>query len=311
MELYAIDPTVRFAGRAARPSGRCARCSPIASTATCARLAHHVAEPGAVRPAEIEYASLDELCAAEEYWRDRHPALADASPAARQEIATVLLDYMRRELGDPGRLPGPGLPGEPEAAEQPAADRALGDRRGRRLMAHAIVLFPRSRAARRLPRQRLRLCPRRLRPVPAPLEHASARRRASSRSDDTETIIRAPARGAPRGRAGRGRGSPATGRRARLPAPRLRAASGSRRRQPRLPRPDPHAAPVRDGGHTNPFFVDFYQGVAADCRASRRASTPPRCSREDRTNARSASGKASCRSSSARRRWSWASTSPS
>lgn len=47
---------------------------------------------------EIKYQSLDELCAAENYWADKHPSLAAASPAVRAKIASVLLDYMRREL---------------------------------------------------------------------------------------------------------------------------------------------------------------------------------------------------------------------
>ena len=47
---------------------------------------------------EIDYASLDELCAAEEEWADMHPALADAAPAVRAEVAKILLDFLRREL---------------------------------------------------------------------------------------------------------------------------------------------------------------------------------------------------------------------
>ncbi|MBF6596052.1 MAG: DEAD/DEAH box helicase [Thermaceae bacterium] len=46
----------------------------------------------------IEYLSLDELCAAEGEWADKHAALATASPETRMKIARVLLDYMRREL---------------------------------------------------------------------------------------------------------------------------------------------------------------------------------------------------------------------
>ena len=46
----------------------------------------------------IEYAALDELCAAEEVWQGRHEALATASHDARKHVARVLLDLMRREL---------------------------------------------------------------------------------------------------------------------------------------------------------------------------------------------------------------------
>ncbi len=47
---------------------------------------------------EIEYEALDEVCAAEDVWAARHEALAKAAPKRREEIARTLLDYMRREL---------------------------------------------------------------------------------------------------------------------------------------------------------------------------------------------------------------------
>lgn len=47
---------------------------------------------------EIAYASLDEVCAAEDLWQHTHPALASARPADRRELSRVLLDLMRREL---------------------------------------------------------------------------------------------------------------------------------------------------------------------------------------------------------------------
>lgn len=46
----------------------------------------------------VEYSSLDELSGAEEEWESCHPALASASPATRAKVATVLLDFIRREL---------------------------------------------------------------------------------------------------------------------------------------------------------------------------------------------------------------------
>ena len=46
----------------------------------------------------IDYLSLDELCSAEEEWRNAHPALADASPEVRMRVARNLLDYLRRGL---------------------------------------------------------------------------------------------------------------------------------------------------------------------------------------------------------------------
>jgi ATP-dependent helicase YprA (DUF1998 family) len=47
---------------------------------------------------EIQYQSLDELCAHETLWSKHHPALAGASPSVRSAIAKTLLDYLRREL---------------------------------------------------------------------------------------------------------------------------------------------------------------------------------------------------------------------
>ncbi|MDP9477784.1 MAG: DEAD/DEAH box helicase, partial [Actinomycetota bacterium] len=47
---------------------------------------------------KISYDSLDDLCAAEDVWEGRHPALAGASPETRSRIAKVLLDDMRRRL---------------------------------------------------------------------------------------------------------------------------------------------------------------------------------------------------------------------
>lgn len=47
---------------------------------------------------QMEYASLAELCEAEDVWGEAHEILVVASPQTRMTIATVLLDYMRREL---------------------------------------------------------------------------------------------------------------------------------------------------------------------------------------------------------------------
>ncbi len=46
----------------------------------------------------IRYQDLEELCAAEEVWRDRHWVLAKASPEERAQACQVVLDYFRREL---------------------------------------------------------------------------------------------------------------------------------------------------------------------------------------------------------------------
>lgn len=47
---------------------------------------------------EIDYMDLDAVCAAEDVWADKHPALVSATPPTRMRVAKVLLDHMRREL---------------------------------------------------------------------------------------------------------------------------------------------------------------------------------------------------------------------
>lgn len=47
---------------------------------------------------EIAYNSLDELCSAEEIWKDFHPALAAANIDTRKNVTRNLLDLIRREL---------------------------------------------------------------------------------------------------------------------------------------------------------------------------------------------------------------------
>jgi superfamily II DNA/RNA helicase/very-short-patch-repair endonuclease len=47
---------------------------------------------------DIDYLSLDALCADTPKWRDLHAVLATATPAERRNAGKVLLDFMRREL---------------------------------------------------------------------------------------------------------------------------------------------------------------------------------------------------------------------
>jgi ATP-dependent helicase YprA (DUF1998 family) len=47
---------------------------------------------------QIAYESLDELCAAEEEWADKHVLLARASADTRRRVALAVLDHLRREL---------------------------------------------------------------------------------------------------------------------------------------------------------------------------------------------------------------------
>src|SRR6266704_528973 len=46
----------------------------------------------------ITYLSLEEVCGDEDVWRNCHAALSSATPATRETVSTVLLDFMRREL---------------------------------------------------------------------------------------------------------------------------------------------------------------------------------------------------------------------
>src|SRR5919202_4056690 len=46
----------------------------------------------------VRYDALDELCAAEDVWRTRHPLLAAATPGERQQACQTVLDTLRREL---------------------------------------------------------------------------------------------------------------------------------------------------------------------------------------------------------------------
>lgn len=47
---------------------------------------------------DIEYVSLEDVCAADDLWQNAHPALAGTTPEIRQQVCKVLLDFMRREL---------------------------------------------------------------------------------------------------------------------------------------------------------------------------------------------------------------------
>lgn len=97
-ELYAVDPTVKFQQKA--ETERALREVLAYRIYQDLRRGWRVTSPnleqcGLLR---IDYASLQELCQAQEEWADCHPALADAAPATRVEIARTLLDYLRREL---------------------------------------------------------------------------------------------------------------------------------------------------------------------------------------------------------------------
>ncbi len=98
VELYADDPTVRFA--AATETQRALKDVLAYRVYRDLQQGWRVTAPnleqcGLLR---VDYQSLSELCAAEDVWRPLHPALATASPAKRESITRVLLDHLRRSL---------------------------------------------------------------------------------------------------------------------------------------------------------------------------------------------------------------------
>ena len=98
LEQYAVDPTVKFAAlkhtqgalrqvlgyRLYRDLQKGWRIT-LPNLEQCGLL-------------NIEYESLDELCAAEEEWTGAHEALVTAAPEHRSAIARTMLDWMRRGL---------------------------------------------------------------------------------------------------------------------------------------------------------------------------------------------------------------------
>lgn len=94
---------------------------------------------------EISYPSLDEVCAAQDVWQRRHPALVSAAPATRYTVAKVLLDLMRRELAIKvdyldqvyqERI-------KQQSSQRLIAPWAIDEQE---VMEHAAVLYPRARA---------------------------------------------------------------------------------------------------------------------------------------------------------------------
>lgn len=98
LEVYAIDPTVKFQAR--KETERALREVLTYRIYQDLRRGWRVTSPNLEQCGllKLEYASLDELCAAEEEWRELHPALADAKPHVRASVAQTLLDFLRREL---------------------------------------------------------------------------------------------------------------------------------------------------------------------------------------------------------------------
>lgn len=97
-ELYAADPTVKFQART--DTERALR------EVLGYRIYHDLRRGWRVTAPNLEqcglldirYASLEELCADEKEWRLSHAALVTASPTQRAAVAQALLDFLRRAL---------------------------------------------------------------------------------------------------------------------------------------------------------------------------------------------------------------------
>jgi ATP-dependent helicase YprA (DUF1998 family)/very-short-patch-repair endonuclease len=98
LSSYAVDPTVRFAAKA--ETERAFKDVLGYRLYKDLRRGWRITSPNLEQCGllEIEYQSLDELCAAEDVWQGKHAVLAAAAPATRAMVAKALLDLMRREL---------------------------------------------------------------------------------------------------------------------------------------------------------------------------------------------------------------------
>ncbi|MFQ5667819.1 MAG: DEAD/DEAH box helicase, partial [Candidatus Binatia bacterium] len=144
VDLYAADPGVRF--QALEDTKRALRMVLAYRLYRDLQRGWRITSPNLEQCGllEIEYASLDDLCSAQEVWEGRHHALASASPETRRDVAKTLLDLMRRELAI-----------KVDALDQLVQERVQ-QQSSQRLrppwaidenekMEHATVLYPRSR----------------------------------------------------------------------------------------------------------------------------------------------------------------------
>ncbi len=96
--LYAVDPTVRFAQK--NETERALREALGYRIYRDLKRGWRITSPNLEQCGllDIEYTSLEDVCAAEDLWQNTHPALCGASVETRQQVCKVLLDFMRREL---------------------------------------------------------------------------------------------------------------------------------------------------------------------------------------------------------------------
>lgn len=144
IELYASDPDVRF--QALEETKKALRAVLGYRLYRDLKRGWRVTAPNLEQCGliEIKYLSLDEVCKAEDLWKNTHSALAAAPPETRQKVAKTLLDHMRRELAikvdylDQLRQ---------EQIQQQSSQRLIAPWAidENELMEHAAVLYPRSR----------------------------------------------------------------------------------------------------------------------------------------------------------------------
>jgi hypothetical protein len=142
--LYAVDPDVRFAQKA--ETERAFREVLGYRIYRDLKRGWRITSPNLEQCGllEIQYTSLQEVCEAEDLWQNTHPTLVSATPETRQQICRVLLDYMRRELAIKVDYLNPM---HQESLKQLSSQRLKApwamDENER--LEHAAILFPRSR----------------------------------------------------------------------------------------------------------------------------------------------------------------------
>ena len=260
IELYAKDPEAAFAAR--READRTLRDVLGYRLYRDLERGWRITAPNLEQAGllEIDYEALDEVCAAEDVWGSRHAVLATASPERREQIARVLLDYMRRELS----IDVDYLDADWQEALKQRSSQSLVEPWGLEedeQPIHARVLFPkpRRRAAREYRGD----------------VYVSARggfgqylRRpqalGSLSLEDTDRVILDLLEALRIGGLVRIVAEPADaqdvpGYRLAASAMRWRAGDGTRAYHDPIRVP----SPPEEGARTNPYFVDFYRGVAA------------------------------------------------
>jgi superfamily II DNA/RNA helicase/very-short-patch-repair endonuclease len=286
LELYARDPQVRFAAR--QETDRALRDVLGYRLYRDLERGWRVTAPNLEQCGllQIEYVSLDELCAAVDVWEGLHPVLAGVAPSERPLAAKTLLDFMRRELAiKVDYLSGPYQEQLRQRSNQHLADPWAIDEEER--LEQAGIAYPRSRRTRaREYRGNVFISPRGgfARFLRRPATFASSQ--AHLTLDDIEQIIKDLLEALRKGGLVAvvdepSNGEDVPGYQVMAAAMRWRAGDGT------MPFHDPIrvATLPAEGLQTNRFFVDFYKTVAAegkDLEAREHTAQVPPPEREQR-----------------------------